>query len=354
MMNGDHDDSTTYPNESKHLAINDLQIIDFSRESLKNLIEQPNSIHHHTINDQQQSTVQHTSNLIDLNTARQQSNGCLNQLTDLISSTESTKLGADLTDRCVRQASSADLSTASLSDPGTIDVDKENRLNNQPDNRRFLTKDIDIFDFEHLNRHQKLVSLTDDRDKLNNKYRNLNNFTSNSFKLPFDSKLEPAVIQSNSDNREHSSCSLDLAFDDPLNKQQNSKFNNLGYQEQASAEPTSLANTNLSANTLRTNCCVHNTSSSSNNEEIEPLLNRSTNCNLCKNQNRLQTPNSKMEVEWNAYHNQFPEDEHFNGVIKEAERSIEDGNYPIRISQGSSGSYFVRDRNNVSVFYLEF
>lgn len=60
-----------------------------------------------------------------------------------------------------------------------------------------------------------------------------------------------------------------------------------------------------------------------------------------------------MDSEWgDTYHdNNFPEDEYFNSVIKEAEKSIEEGNFPIRISQGSSGSYFVRDRNNVSLFF---
>lgn len=360
-MNGNHNESSNYrPNESENLR-NDLQIINFSRD-LKNLIEQPNSIPA-SPEEANQTQPTNSTNLIELNAGKQangysggHSNGYPGDLstslqTSYLFDREFDKAtSADSTDSRLRSTASgltrsgSPLSSDCLS---TTSVNKpadplKGHLTDQVDNRRFLSKDVDIFDFEHLNRHQKLVNLASGSDDKLNRFKNFNNFTTNStFKLPFDSKAEPAVIQSNGDNLFCSST------DEPASKQQNSKYANLGYQEQASIDTSNSLNANTSQTSFRA-ACIHNTSNSSNNEEIEPLLNRSTNCNLCKNQNRLQTQSSKMDGEWTAYHNSFPEDEHFNGVIKEAERSIEDGNYPIRILQGSSGSYFVRDRNNVS------
>ncbi|XP_065151187.1 phosphatidylinositol 4-kinase type 2-alpha [Paramisgurnus dabryanus] len=43
------------------------------------------------------------------------------------------------------------------------------------------------------------------------------------------------------------------------------------------------------------------------------------------------------------YRNDFPDDPLFNAIIRKAERAIEEGIYPERIYQGSSGSYFVKD-----------
>ncbi|KAI2668098.1 phosphatidylinositol 4-kinase type 2-alpha [Labeo rohita] len=43
------------------------------------------------------------------------------------------------------------------------------------------------------------------------------------------------------------------------------------------------------------------------------------------------------------HRNEFPEDPEFREIIRKAERAIEDGIYPERIYQGSSGSYFVKD-----------
>ena len=54
-----------------------------------------------------------------------------------------------------------------------------------------------------------------------------------------------------------------------------------------------------------------------------------------------------MESEFCELNNNFPEDERFQRMIREAEKSIEEGNLPLRISQGSSGSYFVRDCQDV-------
>uniref|UniRef100_H2Y8Q6 Phosphatidylinositol 4-kinase type 2 n=1 Tax=Ciona savignyi TaxID=51511 RepID=H2Y8Q6_CIOSA len=41
--------------------------------------------------------------------------------------------------------------------------------------------------------------------------------------------------------------------------------------------------------------------------------------------------------------NDFPEDSHFQTLVRTAESAIERGVYPVRIPQGSSGSYFVKD-----------
>uniref|UniRef100_A0A3B4AK99 Phosphatidylinositol 4-kinase type 2 n=1 Tax=Periophthalmus magnuspinnatus TaxID=409849 RepID=A0A3B4AK99_9GOBI len=47
------------------------------------------------------------------------------------------------------------------------------------------------------------------------------------------------------------------------------------------------------------------------------------------------------------HHNEFPEDPEFREIIRKAERAIEEGIYPERIYQGSSGSYFVKDSQGV-------
>ncbi|KAJ8001539.1 hypothetical protein DPEC_G00170540 [Dallia pectoralis] len=44
-----------------------------------------------------------------------------------------------------------------------------------------------------------------------------------------------------------------------------------------------------------------------------------------------------------AHRNDFPEDPEFREIIRKAERAIDEGIYPERIYQGSSGSYFVKD-----------
>ncbi len=50
--------------------------------------------------------------------------------------------------------------------------------------------------------------------------------------------------------------------------------------------------------------------------------------------------------------NHFPEDPDFSEIIQRAEQAIENGVFPERISQGSSGSYFVKDPKGVCVFLL--
>lgn len=51
---------------------------------------------------------------------------------------------------------------------------------------------------------------------------------------------------------------------------------------------------------------------------------------------------SKSEEE---YSNNFPDDRQYHELIKKCERAIEQGVYPSRIAQGSSGSYFVKDED---------
>lgn len=47
------------------------------------------------------------------------------------------------------------------------------------------------------------------------------------------------------------------------------------------------------------------------------------------------------------HRNEFPEDPEFREIIRKAEKAIEEGLYPERIYQGSSGSYFVKDSQGV-------
>ena len=44
----------------------------------------------------------------------------------------------------------------------------------------------------------------------------------------------------------------------------------------------------------------------------------------------------------------FADDPHFTDLVRQAEVSVDNGIYPERISQGSSGSYFVKNSNSVS------
>jgi hypothetical protein len=55
-----------------------------------------------------------------------------------------------------------------------------------------------------------------------------------------------------------------------------------------------------------------------------------------------------LELEYGDFENNFPDDPIFQDIVRHAEDAIEFGHYPERIIQGSSGSYFVKDKNNVS------
>lgn len=57
---------------------------------------------------------------------------------------------------------------------------------------------------------------------------------------------------------------------------------------------------------------------------------------------------SRVESEYGVFENNFPDDPHFQEIVRIAERAIENGVYPERIYQGSSGSYFVKNMERVS------
>ncbi|RWS01895.1 phosphatidylinositol 4-kinase type 2-alpha-like isoform X1 [Dinothrombium tinctorium] len=55
----------------------------------------------------------------------------------------------------------------------------------------------------------------------------------------------------------------------------------------------------------------------------------------------------RMDVDISEINNVFPDDPEFTALIREAENAIDNGIYPERISQGSSGSYFVRNSDEI-------
>lgn len=77
---------------------------------------------------------------------------------------------------------------------------------------------------------------------------------------------------------------------------------------------------------------IHSTSYGSNQDnENQPLLRRFDNDSL------------------QVINNFFPDDQEFNQITREVEQSIENGFLPKRISQGSSGSYFVKNRDGTKI-----
>lgn len=50
--------------------------------------------------------------------------------------------------------------------------------------------------------------------------------------------------------------------------------------------------------------------------------------------------------------NYFPDDVEYSRIVEMAEQTIEQGIYPERIHQGSSGSYFVKSSDGVSYLHL--
>jgi len=57
---------------------------------------------------------------------------------------------------------------------------------------------------------------------------------------------------------------------------------------------------------------------------------------------------SESSVENGADYNSFPDDVEYSSLLNEAEQAIEQGISPQRISRGSSGSYFVKNRDAVN------
>jgi len=52
-----------------------------------------------------------------------------------------------------------------------------------------------------------------------------------------------------------------------------------------------------------------------------------------------------------ADYNNFPDDVEYSNLLNEAEQAIEHGISPLRISRGSSGSYFVKNRDGVYMLF---
>jgi hypothetical protein len=57
----------------------------------------------------------------------------------------------------------------------------------------------------------------------------------------------------------------------------------------------------------------------------------------------------RVENEYGMFENNFPDDPQFQETIREAEDAVEHGILPERIDQGSSGSYFVKNTDMVSI-----
>ena len=62
----------------------------------------------------------------------------------------------------------------------------------------------------------------------------------------------------------------------------------------------------------------------------------------------------KMEPDLVSINNIFPDDPDFTSVVREAENAIAQEIFPERITKGSSGSYFVKNRELVWNFFLLF
>ncbi len=62
----------------------------------------------------------------------------------------------------------------------------------------------------------------------------------------------------------------------------------------------------------------------------------------------------RLDSDYGYVENCFPEDPDFTVVIRQAETAIEHGIFPERISQGSSGSYFVKSVEGVSLKEKDF
>lgn len=84
-----------------------------------------------------------------------------------------------------------------------------------------------------------------------------------------------------------------------------------------------------------------------NSSEIQCLLDKSAMAFTSSNSQDIESTSIVIDDTLNnsivKIDNNFDDDPQFNNYIREAEQAIEDGVYPQRISQGSSGSYFVFD-----------
>ena len=60
----------------------------------------------------------------------------------------------------------------------------------------------------------------------------------------------------------------------------------------------------------------------------------------------------RCDQEVNTVYNYFPEDQDYANLFSQVDQAIEHGINPERISQGSSGSYFVKNLDGVRIFSL--
>ena len=60
----------------------------------------------------------------------------------------------------------------------------------------------------------------------------------------------------------------------------------------------------------------------------------------------------RLDGDYGHVDNVFPEDPEYTAIIRASETAIEHGIYPERIYQGSSGSYFVKNLEGVSIRVL--
>ena len=72
--------------------------------------------------------------------------------------------------------------------------------------------------------------------------------------------------------------------------------------------------------------------------EVSPLL---------RNHGDTRSVSSVRMDSYEAYTNEFPDDPDFSSLVRQAETAMDLMIYPKRITQGSSGSYFVQDPTEV-------
>lgn len=91
----------------------------------------------------------------------------------------------------------------------------------------------------------------------------------------------------------------------------------------------------------------NNTVTGENSNQYHPRSPTRTSGSGMKESSPLLAP--RVEHEYGFFENHFPEDPDFQETIRKAEEAIEEGIYPERIFQGSSGSYFVKNCDMVSM-----
>ena len=65
----------------------------------------------------------------------------------------------------------------------------------------------------------------------------------------------------------------------------------------------------------------------------------------------LTCPFTRMQCEFDVIFECITDDPQFSDLVRQAEVAIDNGIYPERIYQGSSGSYFVKNPAGVSIIF---